>query len=344
MPGHLDEPKCAGFIPRFCASEPNYDDWRKLANNQDKRYDFSPFYTMLCGSGNTATRKVLMRIDFWLYLIYFVALEYISWQYKLPMMEDKWTLLGFLMSLTTFTLVFFLSGTWSRYLSLYGHFSSMSDAILEYATLAVASIPGPIPVVTTKMMLASMFLRQRRIRPEAGYCFPDLLSELLEPTQVQQVNACETRGENAANMVDVWAINELRKSDIKGPELNTLQGKIISLARTCRSISATQAMPVPFEYYHMANVLLMVTFAMLGYILAAMNSTSVIIIYILVALSFFGLRELAIDLSEPFSNYHLDFPAEANLQGTIEEAIAIVKAGPVQFESKQANEKTPLCW
>lgn len=112
-------------------------------------------------------------------------------------------------------------------------------------------------------------------------------------------------------------------------------------------------MPVPHEYYHLTNFMLLVSIVMLAYLLAIQNSFYAAFLYLSLLTAFLGLRELATDFCNPFGKLHSDFPVEKRLAETCaavdfmlrcKDALSVsaLKAMPPHRMSTSAGSSNPL--
>merc|ERR1719160_2427760 len=65
---------------------------------------------------------------------------------------------------------------------------------------------------------------------------------------------------------------------------------------------------MPFQYYHIMNLMLLLNLALWGYALACQDSLFAPAIFMFVQLMFQGIRELSSALSDPFGDDEVDFP------------------------------------
>merc|ERR1719473_2507325 len=67
-------------------------------------------------------------------------------------------------------------------------------------------------------------------------------------------------------------------------------------------------LPMPFQYFHIMNLMLMLNLGLWAYSLALQESLFAPCIYFFVQMMFQGLRELSVALSDPFGDDATDFP------------------------------------
>merc|ERR1719305_1239636 len=91
-------------------------------------------------------------------------------------------------------------------------------------------------------------------------------------------------------------------------------------------------LPMPFQYFHIMNLMLMLNLLLWAYALGCQDSYFAPIIYMFVQLMFQGIRELSTALSDPFGDDEVDFPITqwmiavyARLYGVLEDPFDITK-------------------
>lgn len=67
-------------------------------------------------------------------------------------------------------------------------------------------------------------------------------------------------------------------------------------------------LPVPFQYFHLLNLMVMVNVAVLAYIMGTASDLGAPCMFVVCEVAFIGLIELASQLSNPFGNDDVDFP------------------------------------
>merc|ERR1711879_952324 len=66
-------------------------------------------------------------------------------------------------------------------------------------------------------------------------------------------------------------------------------------------------MPMPFQYFHIMNMMLLLNLVLWAYALGCQNSYWAPVIYMFVQMMFQGVRELSTALSDPFGDDEVDF-------------------------------------
>lgn len=95
----------------------------------------------------------------------------------------------------------------------------------------------------------------------------------------------------------------------------------------CGQITNWLAQPVPFPYFHVLTVLLILDMLLIGYSFVTLNFHAALtsVIYTVVCMVFMGLKEVAIAMSNPFGDDDIDFDLEKMLAGAFKNSVAILK-------------------
>ena len=80
-----------------------------------------------------------------------------------------------------------------------------------------------------------------------------------------------------------------------------------------RVVSDLLAMPVPYPYYHLMNVILCCTFGILVFVFSFFKSYLTSIPFLIMLVIYIGLREVSVGLADPFGEDFVDFPLAAFL-------------------------------
>merc|ERR1711904_360635 len=108
----------------------------------------------------------------------------------------------------------------------------------------------------------------------------------------------------------------------------------------CQSqIHETLDLPMPFQYFHIMNLMLFLNLFLWAYSLGCQDSLFAPIIYMFVQMMFQGLRELSTALSDPYGTDEVDFalndwiaPLYVQIYAAIEDHVNIDR---IDFESIQ---------
>jgi len=107
---------------------------------------------------------------------------------------------------------------------------------------------------------------------------------------------------------------------------NRLNSHIVEMLKACHNISFTMAMPIPFAYFHLMNVILMANVFVLATFPALFRTYYMILVFFVGLLVFMGLREVSCALADPFGQDAVDFPLPSFLNLTFDRAACLLVA------------------
>ena len=129
-----------------------------------------------------------------------------------------------------------------------------------------------------------------------------------------------------------WALKEIQAGPLgQRNQDHELLAEFRRLAFTfrghCGTVANWMAQEVPFPYLHALTLLLVVNMILIGYALATMADASAwnVVVYVLLLISFIGLKEIAVAMSNPFGDDEIDFDLEAMLKKTYNTCVSILK-------------------
>merc|ERR1712216_643985 len=101
--------------------------------------------------------------------------------------------------------------------------------------------------------------------------------------------------------------------------------------RSCQSkVTQIMDLPMPFQYFHIMNMMLMLNLLLWAYALGCQDSYFAPVIYMFVQMMFQGIRELSTALSDPFGDDEVDFPVTewmicvyARMYGVLEDSFDV---------------------
>lgn len=95
----------------------------------------------------------------------------------------------------------------------------------------------------------------------------------------------------------------------------------------CGQAEALMRMPVPYAYFHVLKLLLIISLSMTSYALVELENHFPIVSYVvfmLICTIMLGLQNIAVAMSDPFGSDDLDFDLDAFLKSAFDNAIALV--------------------
>merc|ERR1719375_399654 len=115
---------------------------------------------------------------------------------------------------------------------------------------------------------------------------------------------------------------------------NRLQSHMNGILRSVHEIGDVLALPIPFPYYHVMNLVLIFNLLILSIICASFSTYQTVFPMLISVMFFLGLREVSANLAEPFNGEDSDFPIDTFLQYAFDTAICLLEA----FRNGNAEE------
>lgn len=328
--------------------------------------DYDPgasFFITALKWSNTVVPHVLARKEFWfLFLIHLVVghlwregyLE--GGEQKGDLLYINWDFMKIISSITTFFEVFYTNQTFGRYWHLYAKMRAMLRNALEFGFETTLHLQGDGPHqhvrLATRYFLCSLMLflfemaHKENVDKEREW---DALitSRLLSP---DERTFLEDVDKNQRSLVMLhWAAKVTREgfTEAQAPPntLKTMIDKLVETRDLQQEVADTMHMPIPFQYFHLLNVMIIVNLLLWAYGMGLTDSVFAPVTYFFASLIFMGMMELAAQLSDPFGQDDTDFPVSHWLTDSLRH-ISVVLEHENPFESdkwkKVLEEETAL--
>lgn len=105
---------------------------------------------------------------------------------------------------------------------------------------------------------------------------------------------------------------------------------VVEMQRAAHKIGYTMANPIPFAYYHLANIILVFNIMLLSTFSALFRSYFSVLPFGIALLVYMGLREISTALADPFGGDSVDFPVPDLLRScfdnTVSQLLAFMRA------------------
>mmetsp|Transcript_61014 Transcript_61014/g.170678 ORF Transcript_61014/g.170678 Transcript_61014/m.170678 type:complete len:399 (-) Transcript_61014:110-1306(-) len=237
-------------------------------------------------------------------------------------------------SLMTFFVVFYNGNVFSRYQKLYELTKGMSENSLYIVSILTKELEEQALVrKLVRLLLASCFMFFFACTHVQGG--DSLISDrewqqlstlgLLDRKEVAYLRKhCDVLKQNAipAFILMQWSMKLYRTKSARIPDLD----KHYYAVRKCQEdVVEMMELPMPFQYFHIMNLMLMLNLCLWAYALALQESYFAPLIFMFVQLMFQGLRELSVALSDPFGDDATDFPLNEWMTGMYLRLYALVE-------------------
>lgn len=281
------------------------------------------------------------------------------------------------MGLLTFFLVFYGNHCYSRYFELFGHCVAIGKCVMIWAHLVQFNFPHCSAAVRWNMMrliLGGMHLHYADCRREEDHEGRELQGVSKEEFRAMRRSNLFTRSEITtldkyrgykSIQAVTWSLQEVRIAILKGwpeKESGPLKSKLTTMPQLTifshfervaeeliTNFSQTQEIlnqPVPFPYFHVLKLLLLVALLILSYAMIELLYANVFLsltCYTVACIIMIGLEQIAIGMSDPFGLDEVDFELDNFLQVAYDNAIAkLTDARQPQHEVISVDMDNPL--
>jgi predicted membrane chloride channel (bestrophin family) len=106
---------------------------------------------------------------------------------------------------------------------------------------------------------------------------------------------------------------------------NRLNQAMLQMIDGCNIVAHTIAMPIPFPYYHLMNLVLVTNFSLLAGVLALLQTYLTIVPFAAVIAVFLGLRNVATQLADPFGDDDVDFPVAHFINYCVDQTMCLLE-------------------
>ena len=113
--------------------------------------------------------------------------------------------------------------------------------------------------------------------------------------------------------------------------ISNLKEEIVGLRGAMGAIDNSMLFPIPFQYYHIVNVTLLINLLLLSYAFLSIDSVFSIPAYFMVCLCMLGLRETANAMADPFGTDDCDFNQQAIQEGIYNECKTLCEEPEEEF-------------
>ena len=253
----------------------------------------------------------------------------------------EWRAVAAVTALLTFFIVFYGSQSYARFRFFYSHCVGMSGTAMNWTTLVRNHLPrdGQLQWNATRLILASMHLQYYTLNDSAAGAAISADEErrilernLLTPLEMQRIRAYKGF---KPYLPLVWAQREVSVAIEASDNLPRCDAMLMHHFRDlafvfrghCGQITNELIEPVPFPYFHMLTLLLFADLLAISWSLVTLgfHPLLTVLIYMLLCLLFIGLKEVAVQMSNPFGDDTVDFDVERFLRSAYNNSVAMLQ-------------------
>jgi len=285
----------------------------------------------------TIIPHVLRTWDFWVITLFHVlmVLGYYTGFLSKAVGEDfgaphtlfsiNWTDINVISAMTIYFEIFYTNHCFARYVMLYNLACRIVglnyNLIVQLRTLMGTNGYG-YSKLAVRFALVATFLNFYEVHhgiAMTGRQWQSLLDYgLLKRSEMDELVGLG--GRQRSNILLLWAAEVakegLHRSDPPpvGNAMVQVKDCVIKMRHEHEHLLAAAALPVPFQYYHLLNSMVLFNLFLWAYAMAICESCWASLVYVGCTLIFLGCLQLADMLSDPFGDDEVDFPVDAWLE------------------------------
>jgi len=291
----------------------------------------------------TVFSMVLTSGEFWVYiLMHLAAVTLAIYGIKEGDIDPfRWEAAAAMQFFMTFFLTFYNAKCYDRYMELYPACMDLNDSVVLFVHELSVSLHHDIfrkyRVGAAKYMLAAVFEFYMIITGGSmqKHCWREIVKKgLLTKTEGEMLNSYP--GGRCTLVLTSWAlflVKDALEREICWHDrmeqtthiYQRLQQNVVQLVKASNKIANTIAMPIPYAYFHLMNVILELNIILLITMPALFKRYMTVVPFAAALLIFMGLRDIAAALADPFGQDDVDFPIAAFLNHTFDRTIAILE-------------------
>mmetsp|Transcript_51404 Transcript_51404/g.92608 ORF Transcript_51404/g.92608 Transcript_51404/m.92608 type:complete len:377 (+) Transcript_51404:120-1250(+) len=286
---------------------------------------------------HTVIPTTLGRCDFWIFFALHITIVVLFRTGYLKAAEEKtspeyldWNDMKVVTAIATFFEVFYTNQCYTRYLHLYDQVKKMLGNAINMSVEAALHMKGTCPqhvVLANRYHLASMVLffsqMEECVDPELR---DKLTKALIKPDEAKYLDHFDPSQRSIICLQ--WCADVQREAHTraKAPAniLKSLSDKVLKARDFQQEVWDTQQLPVPFQYFHLLNVMLTVNITLWAYVMGVTEAYSGTICFFFAELIFMGMVEMAGALADPFGSDEVDFPVNEWLSETFHYVVVVL--------------------
>lgn len=323
--------------------------------------------TTACRCGAAVLPHVWARKEFWAFMAFHACVGYAYRTGRIPdatVERTDWSIswadMGVISSLTTFFEVFYTGQSYGRFCHQYGKVKSLMATVCDFSFECTCHITAAAPQhvrLATRYFLASVVLFFKEVEHHTqGEEMAELeSSDLILEHELEWLLGYSVKQRSILMMH--WSAKITRdgfvlfENSFENPKRIPKNAQVDALNNLSKArdlmqdIIDTVRLPLPFQYFHLLNMMIVVNLILWGYGMALTHSIFGPLVYFFAATIFIGMMELSSQLSDPFGTDVCDFPIDEWLDDLVRQVHTVIEVdgGGCPFgDWKKALSSTPL--
>lgn len=156
---------------------------------------------------------------------------------------------------------------------------------------------------------------------------PSAPSKAVPALPESPLDSSKSPGKKAAAAAESDAEATLLMTPAAMAVLNDFEQAVLKFKSNCGQATNLLKMPVPFAYFHVLKLLLIISLVLTSYALVELEHAQVLmsmIVFTIITVIMIGLQAVAVAMSDPFGDDDIDFDLEAFLKGAYDNAVALI--------------------
>lgn len=276
----------------------------------------------------TVLPAVLARSDFWLMFIFHLGLcvayrtGYLDrWEKQMGQenaLSIDWTEVKVITAMTTFFEVFYSNQCFERYHLLYKEsrdiIGNTYDIIINIRYYLYHKEPLHLHLASRFLLCAVVLGFYCHV---GGAVSEEEWERLLDMglLRVQEKKYLSQYANQQHTMLLLYWSGDVTREGMENCKvplscLKSVTDAILVLRNEQQDLMDIMDLPIPFPYYHLLNVMVLMNLMLWGYAMAISESAFGSVIYVMAAMIFLGMMDLGNQLSDPFGEDEVDFPLD----------------------------------
>jgi len=270
-----------------------------------------------------------------------------------------WRAVASMTALLTFFIVFYGSQSYARFRFFYSHCVGLGGVTMNWTTLVRNHLPRDRQLQwnATRLILLSMHLLYYTLKEsDSGASISGkeeatlFQRELLTPVELKMIKAYKGY---KPYLPLIWAQREVGAAiqgstglpdwSVDGQLMHHFRELAFAFRGHCGQITNELAEPVPFPYFHMLTLQLFANMLGISWALVTLRFHPLLtaVIYAILLTLFIGLKEVAVQMSNPFGDDAVDFDVARFCRGAYNNSVAILQDEWVPHSSTVAPVQWP---
>lgn len=294
----------------------------------------------------TIFELVLKRSEFWFYILWNIIATTlcIYWIGEKDIHDFEWDAAAVMQYVMTFFVTFYNDRCFERYNALYPSCQDFMDSVVFFVQEMNVSLYHEElqnhRVACTKYLLATVYEYYMIVC--GGKLTSKSWQELISKGLLTQEEAATLEaypGGQATFVLTSWVLFIIRDAlvqnclwDERGRHQQTVHiynrhcRQIVAMLKAAHRIGYMMALPIPFAYYHLMNLILVFNIILLATFPALFRSYWTVVPFFVALLIYMGLREVSVALADPFNQDSVDFPIPSFICQTFDRTVCLLLA------------------